>query len=141
MLDVSCALPLSMAATRQAMQSISKTCLSVRESVQQIRRQCTKLPATVSCMTPNHRHAPHLELDRKRYQALCGCMGCIASRQAVKQGLLRSVGYICRPRAVLPRFPAWLGPSSLGGACFQDDFQMLEQDAVLGEAMKGDVHR
>ena len=47
----------------------------------------------------------------------------------------------CRPRAVLPRFPAWLGPSSLGGACFQEDFQMLEQDTVLGEAMKGDVYR
>ena len=57
------------------------------------------------------------------------------------RGLLGDLVCVCSPRAVLPRFPAWLGPSSLGGTCFKEDFQVLEQDAALGEAMKGHVHR
>ncbi|CAK0783978.1 hypothetical protein CVIRNUC_007181 [Coccomyxa viridis] len=46
-----------------------------------------------------------------------------------------------RPQKALAVFPGWLGPSALGGVCFQEDYQLLADDAVLGQALRGTVYR
>ena len=49
--------------------------------------------------------------------------------------------HVRRPQKALAVFPGWLGPSALGGVCFQEDYQLLAEEAALGQALRGTVYR